>query len=351
MNRACYSQSAILHEQNQHASSIRPLKSNFVRIKTVLVLIAMVCVPLFAQPDNNRSEVRVIPSESVLAAEATLGEGSLWDHVRNRLLWVDIDRGLLHIYNPSDATNQTYSLGKKVGTVVPVYKSDKVVVALEDGVYGFTPGDEAPALWVESPEKSTTRNRFNDGKCDPAGRLWVGTLGGRFSAALYRLEDGPVRSMVPMVDSVTISNGIVWSADKKRMYYVDTPTNEVKEYAYNDKTGEIRFTRVAVKIPRDMGSPDGMTIDSEGKLWVAHWGGYCVGCWNPETGQLEAKVEVASAQVTSCAFGGPNLDILYITTARTGIRGDALTKYPLSGNLFMAKPGVKGVKASYFIER
>lgn len=320
-------------------------------MKMFLVFLVAVCCPLIASAQESAPNVRVISSQSVVAAEATLGEGSIWDDVRKRLLWVDIEQGLLHIYNPADATDQTFSLGKKVGTVVPVFNSQKVVVALEDGVYGYIPGGEAPVLWVESPEKVTTRNRYNDGKCDPAGRFWVGTLGARSSAALYRLEYGAVCTMRTMIDSVTISNGIVWSADKKRMYYVDTPTNEVKEYAYDNKSGEIRFTRVAVKIPRNMGSPDGMTIDSKGKLWIAHWGGYCVGCWNPETGELEAKVEVPAAQVSSCAFGGPDLDILFITTARTGIRGDALTKYPQSGNLFMAKPGVKGVKASFFREK
>ena len=320
-------------------------------MKKFLLFLVAVCCPLIAPAQENAPEVWVISSESVLSAGATLGEGSLWDHVRNRLLWVDIDQGLLHIYNPVDGEDQTFSMGKKVSTVVPVYNSQKVVVALEDGVYGYTPGDKAPVLWVESPEKVTTRNRYNDGKADPAGRFWVGTLGARSSAALYRLEFGPVCTMRTMIDSVTISNGIVWSADKKKMYYVDTPTNEVKEYAYDNKSGEIQFTRVAVKVPRNMGSPDGMTIDSEGNLWIAHWGGYCVGCWNPETGALLAKVEVPASQVSSCAFGGPNLDMLFITTARTGIRGEALTKYPLSGNLFMAKPGVKGVKASYFREK
>ena len=132
------------------------------------------------------------------------------------------------------------------------------------------------------------------------------------------------------------------------MYYSDTPTMEIKEYDYNNKTGEIRFNRVAVKIPRGIGAPDGMTIDSEGKLWVAQWGGYCIARWDPLTGKLLAKINVPSSNVTSCAFGGPNLDILYITTAATGVRSSDLEKYPQSGNLFMAKPGVKGVKPFYF---
>ena len=147
---------------------------------------------------------------------------------------------------------------------------------------------------------------------------------------------------------VTTSNGIVWSSDKKFMYYNDTPTNRIARYRYNNSTGEILFDGIAVNIPKGTGSPDGMTIDSNDNLWVAQWGGSGVYCYSPYTGELLRKVEVPALHVASCAFGGAHLDTLYITTARAGLNKQELEKYPLSGSLFKCVPGVKGVAANSF---
>jgi sugar lactone lactonase YvrE len=201
-------------------------------------------------------------------------------------------------------------------------------------------------ILLVSPEKELTRNRFNDGKCDPAGRFWVGSMGPRYQASLYRITANGTCDK--MVDSVTISNGIVWTADKKTMYYIDTNTGEVRAFDYDNSTGDIANSRVVIKFPSGIGMPDGMSIDAEGMLWIAHWGGYCVGRWNPATGKMIAKIEVPAPNVTSCAFSGKNLDVLYITTASTGMSANDLIKYPDSGKLFVANPGVKGVKANLF---
>lgn len=150
------------------------------------------------------------------------------------------------------------------------------------------------------------------------------------------------------LDSVTISNGIVWTADKRFMYYNDTPTGKVARYKYDASTGNIEFDGIAVTLAEGTGSPDGMTIDRNGNLWVAQWGGYGVYCYNPQTGELLKKIELPAPNVASCAFGGENLDILYITTARAGLSESDLAKYPQSGSLFVCKPGAVGVKASKF---
>jgi sugar lactone lactonase YvrE len=166
------------------------------------------------------------------------------------------------------------------------------------------------------------------------------------AAKLYRIDHD--RSIHEMLENVTISNGIVWTADKKTMYYNDTPNGTVDAFDYNDKTGEISNRRVAIRIPRGGGGPDGMTIDADGNLWVALWGSGTVGKFDPRTGEQLQKVIVPAQNVSSCAFGGKDLDILYITTARAWVSDQKLKEFPLSGGLFSVKPGVKGVKAEFF---
>ena len=290
----------------------------------------------------------VLKAELLLDTESDLGEGSIWNFKEKKLWWVDINRGLLHVYNPAAKQNETFALGQKIGTVVPTTKGN-ALVALHDGIYRFRFFDKKLEKTLPNPENETTKNRFNDGKCDPAGRFWAGTIGPKKSAALYRMDaDYSIRAMKR---DVGISNGIVWSLDKKIMYYIDTGTRKVVAYDYNNRTGDISNPRDAIVIPPDFGGPDGSTIDSEGMIWIAHWGGFCVARWNPKTGELLCKVEVPAKQVTSCAFGGENLDTLFITTAREGLKEKDLEEYPHSGGLFVVKPGVKGIKANLFIEK
>lgn len=282
----------------------------------------------------------------LLDARATLGEGAIWHPVEKKLYWVDIEGRELHIYDPATGRDRELPTGEKVGTVVPV-QDGGVLLALQNGIHKMSlPGGELTFL-VDAEKDSAIR--YNDGKCDPAGRFWVGTIAGQGEAALYRVNrDGTIHRQL---DNITCSNGIVWSADKKTMYYTDTPTMEVMAFDYDDATGSISNPRVVITVPGDMGGPDGMTIDSEGKLWVAHWGGSCVARWDPLTGELLQKIEVPGPHVTSCAFGGEGLDTLYITTARDGLSEEQLRNYPLSGGLFAVKPGVSGVPAEFFLEK
>lgn len=287
---------------------------------------------------------QVIPAKVIINHKAVLGEGSIWHPRENILYWVDIDNGILNTFDPVSLKQTNYNLGQKVGTVVPI-DTGGVLVALKDGIYSFNLKTQKLNLLC-SPEKDKNENRFNDGKCDPAGRFWVGSMGSRYNAALYRISsDG---NYIGVLDSITISNGIVWTSDKKTMYYADTSTGYVQAFDYDNQTGNISNRRIVIRFPQGAGYPDGMTIDSEDKLWIAHWGGYCIGRWDPLTGKMLTKVEVPAPNVTSCAFGGKNLDILYITTASTGMNESDREKYPDSGKVFTAKPGVKGVKANLF---
>ncbi len=285
--------------------------------------------------------------ELVLDTKSDLGEGAIWNNQTQKLYWVNITGKILNIYDPSSGENRELRTGQMIGTVVPT-ESGNVLVALEKGIYQMDISTGTKKQIID-PEETITGNRFNDGKCDPSGRFWAGTMslsGEQKAGSLYRFDgDSTIHKMV---ENVSISNGIVWTSDLKRMYYIDTPTQVVMGYDYNNVSGEITNGKVAVNIPSDMGSPDGMTIDDEGNLWICLWGGSAVGCWNPQTGELIRKIEVPAKNVTSCAFGGEDLGTLYITTARQDTNDKELERFPNAGGVFKTHPGVKGVPADFF---
>ena len=285
-------------------------------------------------------------AELVLDAQATLGEGSIWDSRNARLLWLDIMKREVHAHDPASGSDRVVKLDEQVGTVV-VRKSGGLMVAVESG-FAHLDLDTETLTPICDPEEHVAGLRFNDGKCDPAGRFWAGTISfdRAAEASLYCLF--PDLTATRMLTGVTNSNGICWSLDAKTMYYIDTPTQAVAAFDFDVETGAISNRRVAVSVPEETGHPDGMTIDAEGKLWVAHWGGWSVNRWDPETGEHLAKIAVPAAHVSSCAFGGPDLDELYITTAAVGLDCEAIRDQPYAGGLFRATPGVRGVEAFEF---
>lgn len=302
---------------------------------------------------HNKSQVKP-SSDSLRVAlniKADLGEGAIWNQQENLLWWIDIEKGILHKFNPADGSDKEYPMGRRIGTVVPT-ETGKALVALEDGLNFFDPSTGA-LTFIADPDADIPDMRYNDGKCDPSGRFWVGGMGmgkdNRYLSSLYRLDLD--LKTYQMLDSITCSNGICWSLDKTRMYYIDTPTMKVMVFDYNDNTGEISNGRILVEIPHGMGAPDGMTIDSEGNLWVCLWGGAGVACFDAETGTLLRKINVPAANVTSCAFGGRDLTTLFITTASISMSPEAKAKYPLAGNLFAIDLDLKGVPAFFFKER
>jgi sugar lactone lactonase YvrE len=285
--------------------------------------------------------------ELILDSKSKLGEGAIWNHKTGELLWIDIEGEILNFYNPKLGNNREMFTGQRIGTVVPT-NSDKVLVALEEGIYYLDPGTGTKSFII-NPEENSEGFRFNDGKCDPKGRFWAGTMstrGEKEAGVLYRID--PDSTVNKMIENVSISNGIVWSNDELAMFYIDTPTQQVKKYDYNKETGEINNPQTVIEIPKEMGAPDGMTIDEDGNLWIALWGGSAVGCWNPESGELIQEIEVPAKNVTSCAFGDDDLKTLYITTARIGTSDEDLKRFPEAGGLFKTRLGVKGVKASFF---
>lgn len=280
-------------------------------------------------------------AELIWDGRATLGEGPSWDHRRSLLLWVDIEEKQVHYFNPTEGSNRTIQLDQMVGAAVPRTQGG-LVLAMEHGLHTLDLETERLTKLIH-PEEGMEGNRFNDGKCDEAGRFWVGTMNMRDdqpTGALYCLEtDGTLRKEV---EGVTISNGLGWSPDGQIMYYIDTATKRVVAYDYSPADGKISNRRTVVSIPEDEGFPDGMTVDEEGMLWVAHWEGWQVSRWNPQTGEKIGSVRLPVARVSCCAFGGEHYDELYITTARTGLTEEQLAEQPHAGGLFRIKPGVKG---------
>ena len=314
-----------------------------ITIRLMMVALFGHCLHLNAQNMVIKNDpIQMYRAELEYEIPSELGEGAFWNYKTGKLWWVDIEKRTLNIYDPGNKKNRVIHVNQRIGTVVPDEQGN-AMIALQSGIFQLDLASENMSLLC-NPLQNKDSLRFNDGKCDPAGRLWVGSMHLKFvkgAASLYKIEkDGRYEEILR---DVTISNGIIWSNDHRNLYYIDTPRRNVRAWDYEKETGKISNERIVVEIPDGMGGPDGMTIDNEGKLWIAHWGGNMVGRWDPDTGQLLGKVEVPAPNVTSCAFGGPDLDILYITTA-----GGGRDEYPQAGSIFSVKTDSRGVKGSFF---
>jgi sugar lactone lactonase YvrE len=280
-------------------------------------------------------------AELVIPAKADLGEGPCWDKQKGVLYWVNILGKTVNRYDPETKENKEIQVDQLVGTVVP-RKSGGVVVAMEKGFY-FLDLDTEKLTPIIDPENHLPENRFNDGKCDPYGRFWAGTMSlseEQGMGALYCLH--PDLKVEKRVGDLTISNGMAWSPDHKFMYLIDTPTKKVTRFDFDGETGEIKNPVEVIQFKEGEGAPDGMTIDEEGMLWIAHWGGAQVSRWNPETGEQLTSIPIPALNVTSCTFGDSDLKTLYITTARKNMTEEQLREYPLTGGLFKVRLGIRG---------
>jgi sugar lactone lactonase YvrE len=282
-------------------------------------------------------------AELLYPAHCLLGEGPLWHTERNSCFWVDIERGMLFEYHWLSKETKTCKFDGRLTMVCPG-KANYLILGLNAGIARFDLTTEK-LEWLLDIESEITNNRCNDAKCDSKGRLWLGTMDMDFkpgAASLYCIDKN--LSIEKKLSNLTISNGMAWTSDNTRMYFIDSPTQIIKSYIFDANSGAILFEKNAVLIPKEMGTPDGMCIDSEGMLWVAHWGGFGVYRWNPANGDLLEKIEIPVPHVTSCAFVGENLDHLIITTAKGDLNEDELKKYPESGNVFILKMKVRGTE-------
>lgn len=275
-----------------------------------------------------------------------LGEGAIWSSLWNKFLYVDIEGKKVGIVDPIYKTIEERYLGENVGTVVPT-QDGRLIVGLETTIKVFDFDTEELNELVKI-ETDTLSNRSNDGKCDAAGRLWIGTMNKNAKGAAGALYCFDGKRIKKKIANTKVSNGICWSSDAKTMYYIDSFDYNIKSYDFDLISGDISNENIVVEVPQKDGMPDGMAIDQEGMLWVAMWGGSCVNRYNPFSGELVGKVELDAPHVTSCAFGGLDMKQLLITTAIVGLNEEQLIEFPNSGSLFLVDVGIKGMEMNQF---
>ncbi|MFB4316073.1 SMP-30/gluconolactonase/LRE family protein [Actinomadura sp. 21ATH] len=276
--------------------------------------------------------------EIAAAAGATLGEGPVWDPVAERLLWVDILACEVRAYDPATGADALVRrTGQHVGAARP-RAGGGLVANLRDGVGLY--GPDGSFRWLA--ELPAAGCRGNDAAVGPDGALYAGTMAydERPGAGVLRRvrPDGRVATVL---DGVTISNGVAWSPDGRLMYYVDTPTGRIDVLDFDPAEGRVSERRPFAEVAGP-GSPDGLTVDAAGRVWVALWGGGRVLRFDP-SGKQEATIEFPAAQTTACAFGGPGLRDLYVTSAAVGTDGAAH-----AGALFVVPDAGEGLPAPAF---
>lgn len=293
-------------------------------MKNLLFVASLLFIAFQAQ-----AKVKVFPAQVALITQPGWAESPIWDTKTNRLYWIDMRDKIFHISSMSDGKDESFQLPEQPGTLILTKKGNRVIIPLVSAIYAYDFDKKELVKVVDNPNLHNGKpNRFNDGDCDPAGRLWVGTENKDGSGFLYRVTNDFV--LRPMVSGVKVSNGLCFSTNKKTLYYIDSQLQTVDAFKYNNRTGEISNRKTVVEFPKEMGTPDGMTIDTNGMLWVCSMDvGRCVSGWNPHTGEMFAKVELPTQNALACTFGGENLDILYITTengiyqANVGSKGTA----------------------------
>ncbi|HKG06110.1 MAG TPA: SMP-30/gluconolactonase/LRE family protein [Pedobacter sp.] len=286
---------------------------------------------------------------NVLEHTALLGEGPIWDHRSGTIIWVDILRSQVMQFNPETKAFQISNVGKNISALA-IRKDGGFVAAARNG-FGWLDLKKPSFTYVSQPEIELQNNRFNDGKCDPRGRFWAGSMdckdGKTLCGSLYSIDSK--LSPLIKIEHVGCSNGLAWSPDCAIFYYIDTPTRQVVAYDYNITDSSISNKRTVIVIPDEEGLPDGMTIDTDGMLWIACWNGWSVSKWDPYTGNFLSSIRLPVSQVSSCTFGGPNLRDLYISSARVGLNRLELRQQPLAGSLFVVKDcDAKGIQAFEF---
>ena len=284
--------------------------------------------------------------ELVFDARAELAESPVWDDRRARLWWVDIMAGIVHLTDPSTGSDRTFAAGQPVGAL-GLRERGGPVLAVRDGFASLR--EQGGLDLIAAVEIDDRTTRMNDGKVGPDGGFWAGTMAmdeRPGAGRLYRLDpDGTVSEQL---DGVTISNGLDWSDDGRHFYYIDTPTRRVDRFDVAADGRAISGRQVAVdRGARATGWPDGMTVDADGYLWVCLWDGWAVERYSPD-GRLDQRIALPVAQVTSCAFGGPNLEELYITTAREGFPAGGRHDQQHAGSIFRVRPGVRGRRSFRF---
>jgi L-arabinonolactonase len=278
----------------------------------------------------------------VQAANAILGEGPTWHRAEEVLYWVDIKRPAVFRFDPGRGQTGHWPMPRPVGCVVPSRNRQRLVFA-DAGGFGSLDLITGLITRMIDPECDLPGNRFNDGKVDRAGRLWAGTIDEqcfRPTGSLYRLD--PDGSVHRMASGFSCSNGLGWSPDNRTMYFADSMVRVLWAYEFDFANGELGTRRAFATLSDDDGVPDGLTVDSEGHVWVAIWDGWRLIRYAPD-GTIETEVRLPVQRPTSCMFGGPDLKTLYITSACVELPWNTLQHGALAGALFTLECGVAGL--------
>ena len=285
-------------------------------------------------------------AQMLFAVQNILGEGPLWHPTEQHLYWVDIDRMALY-RSHKDLSGFTHTqFNTKIGAF-GFRKDTGFILATSDGFANCDTLESTPeVLWNPLPNRHGVR--LNDGKVDPQGRFWAGSIDKDQSCgALYRLD--PDHSQHTLLQHIGISNGIDWSPDQKIMYYTDSMQSTIFVFDFNPETGAIHHQRPFIQTPKDHRDivPDGLCVDAEGCIWSAQWNGWQVIRYNPQ-GKPIQHVKVPAQHVTSCCFGGKNMSQLFITTARSGFADKDLAGQPHAGDVFIYETDTQGQAANFF---
>jgi D-xylonolactonase len=285
----------------------------------------------------------------VWEARATLGEGTCWSVREQALYWVDILGQRLYRYTPATGERREWRFDETVSAVAERSSHPGLAITLRRGLALFDPAT-GELQRLHEPEPQRADNRFNDGKCDRHGRFWAGTMD--FSAraptgALYRFDaSGQAARAADLGWPVT--NGPTWSLDGRTLLLNDTVHGEVFAFDVDPASGALDSGRPWLRFERGDGYPDGMTTDAAGRVWIAHWGGSCVTCHEPDSAHELLRVPLPVSHVTNVAFGGPQLKTLFITSARAGLSDAQLAAEALAGALFAVDTDALGQPADLF---
>jgi sugar lactone lactonase YvrE len=277
---------------------------------------------------------------------ALVGEGPVWDDHRQVLWWIDVKNPRLFRYDPASGENREFVMPERIGCIA-LRESGGLIGAFMSGFKWLDPDLDAITP-IMDPEPERPGNRFNDGKCDRRGRLFAGTMDNaevECTGTLYRLD--PDLSVHVMQTDVHLSNGLGWSPDDRTLYYTDSLRRTIWAYDYDLDTGAIANRRVFARVPDDAGVPDGLCIDAQGGVWSAHWGGWRLTRYAPD-GRIDRVVEMPVPQPSCPAFGGPDLDVLYVSSAAIEMTPADFTKAPDGGGLFALDVGVRGLPVNRF---
>ncbi|XP_038057161.1 regucalcin-like [Patiria miniata] len=275
----------------------------------------------------------------VLERCGVLLEGPHWDDVDQCLYFIDHISGVVHRWDPETQKHETRKIDENVGCVVTT-KTPGVLLITGKHRFLSLDWEGGVATPIGEVDQDRPENHFNDGKCDARGRFWAGTLGPLETPTRVKPKQGSLycldvdRSVTKHIDGVDISNGLCWSHDNKTMYYIDSLSHKVDAFDYCLDTGTPSNRRPAIEIPEEDGYPDGMTIDTEGMVWVACFDSSSINRYNPLTGEKLHTITFPCAYVTPCCFGGKNLDTLYVTTSKDGLSEQKQQEQPLAGSLF-----------------